>query len=294
MLDELLGRADLKERLAALEEERDRLAARLDAEEERRTEAVHARNEAEERVNRLEDRVTELTDRVERAERDGAELAFRGTEDLRGERLEAVLDRLDGVDAGPEGALTAMVADDPPERVREAFGDRTPLIERAAPCLVYTDDAGLVSAALDPPVAPAPFVTWAESFRVDRSWFLPRGRHALALVRSDVFALGTYEGRERVAFDGFESDVKGKHGKGGFSQRRFERRRDEQIDAHVDRCRKELADAPEPLYVVGETSLLGAVDDLAAATAPADATGDPETALAAAVADFWTVRLHLV
>ncbi|MFB6219521.1 MAG: Vms1/Ankzf1 family peptidyl-tRNA hydrolase [Halobacteriaceae archaeon] len=295
MLDQLLGRAALKERIAELEEERERLQARLDAESERRADAVTARDEAERRVNRMEDRVAELEDRVERAESGDTGPTPRGVESVRGDRLRTVLDRIESVEAGPEGALTAMVADgsDLPGAVRSAFGERAALVADAAPCLAVADDAGLVSAALSVPDPPDPFADWAEGFCVDRSWFLPTGRHAVALVRADLFALAEFEGSERQSIEGFTSDVKGDHSKGGFSQRRFERLRDEQIAEHVERCREAIeARAADRLYVLGDARLVSEFD--ADATAAVDATGDPEAALADAVRDFWTVRLTLV
>ncbi|MFB6105338.1 MAG: Vms1/Ankzf1 family peptidyl-tRNA hydrolase [Halobacteriaceae archaeon] len=299
MLDELLGRAALKERVAELEAERDSLRERLDAEERRRADAATARQEAERQVNRLEDRVAELEDRVERAEGDADGLSLRGTERLRGDRRDAVLARLRSVEAGPDGAFTAMVTDGAglPAAVADAFGDRAPLVRRTAPCLAVTDDAGLVGAALVPPVAPESFETWDDRFRVERSWFAPEGRYALAVVRADLFALGEYDGTERLSVTGFESDVQGAHSKGGFSQRRFERRRDEQVAAHVDRVREALAGrTADRLYLTGESVLLGELADEvdADATRPSDATGDPEAALADAYADFWTVRLALL
>ena len=314
MLDELLGRAELKERIADLEEDKHHLERQLEAEEERRAEAATARQAAEERVNRLEDRIAELEDRVERSETGEADLGFRGAdgrrpstretsssgvETLRGDRLAEVLARLDSVETAPEGALTAMVGEsgDLPEAVEDAFGDHASLVGRARPCLAVTDDAGLVSAALVPPLAPDPFVEWADGFQIDRSWFLPTQRFALALVRSDLFALGTYEGRERVGFEGFESDVKGDHSKGGFSQGRFERRRDAQIDEHLEKCEAAIDDAAaevERLVVVGEGTLLGEFEDRADATRPVDATGAPEEALDDAFREFWTTRLYRI
>ncbi|WP_135821375.1 Vms1/Ankzf1 family peptidyl-tRNA hydrolase [Halostella litorea] len=294
MLDELLGRAALKDRIDELEEEKRHLERRLEAESERRADAVSARQDAEQRVNRLEDRIAELEDRVERAgDGDAAAAEFRGVEELRGDRLAAVLDRLDSVDAGEEGAMTAMVGDEVPAAVREAFGDRAALVDRASPCLAVTDDAGLVSAALAPPVAPAAFAAWDDGFRVEREWFLPTGEFAFALVRSDLFALGEYDGRERTATTAFESDVKGSHSKGGFSQARFERRRDEQVAEHVERCEAALADRDaDRLILVGEHTVLDDVDAEAAATAAVDATGDPEDALDEAFYDFWTTTLY--
>jgi peptide subunit release factor 1 (eRF1) len=294
MLDELLGRAALKERIEELEEEKHHLERRVEAEEERRAEAATARQEAEERVNRLEDRIAELEDTVERHRSDDPDLDFRGSETLRGERLAGVLDRLGSFETGPEGALTAMVSEDAvPETVRNALGDHAPLVGRAAPCLVTTDDAGLVSAALVPPDPPAGFETWSDGFAFDREWFEPTGEFALAVVRSDVFALGEYSGRERTRFEGFESDVKGDHSKGGFSQARFERRRDAQIDDHLDDCRAAIeARDPERLYVVGQRTLLSEFRDEATRTKPVDATGKPEDALNDAFHDFWTARLY--
>ena len=302
MLDELLGRAELKDRIADLEDDKRHLERQLEAEQERRSETATARQEAEQRVNRLEDRIAELEDRVERTESDDPDLDFRGVETVRGDRLGELLGRLESVETDAEGALTAMVADGDrglPDEVEAAFGDHAALVGRARPCLAVTDDAGLVSAALVPPVAPDPFAEWDEEFRLDREWFQPTGQFALALVRSDVFAVGTYEGRQRVDFSGFESDVKSDHSKGGFSQGRFERRRDAQIDEHLDKCEAAIDEAlaessADRLFVVGQRTLLGEFEERADATSAVDATGTPAEALDDAFHEFWTTRLYRI
>jgi peptide subunit release factor 1 (eRF1) len=301
MLDELLGRAELKTRIEELEEEKRHLKRRAEAEEERRSEAAKKRQEAEAEVNRLEDRIEGLEERVERlSAEDDIEVGFR--------RREEILDRLQSFETGPEGALTAMVTDSVPEAVADVLGHRAALVRRAAPCLVCVDDAGLVAAALTPPTPPAPFATWGESFRLDPSWFVPIAPVWVALVRSDLFALGVYDGSEVTLVDDIESDVMGSHSKGGFSQARFERRRDQQVDDHLDRAREVLeaqlaaspadsAVAPGPdadVIVLGEETVLGRFTDLADRTAAVDATGDPDRALRDAVREFWTVRLSLL
>jgi peptide subunit release factor 1 (eRF1) len=300
MLDELLGRAELKERIAELEEEIGHLEARYEAESDRRAEAVRARQEAEERVNRLEDRIADLEGRLE-TETDDADRSFRGRERLAGARLREVLSRLRSVETGPEGALTAVVTDDLPAAVTDAVGDRAPLVRRAAPCLVYVDDAGLVAVALDPPCPPEPFVAWDAGFRIDDAWFLPRDGDALALVRSDLFVVGTYDADrdEWTVRETIESDVKNAHSKGGFSQGRFERRRDAQVDEHVERSLDALdaldADAhPDRLLVVGERTVLGAFEERADHLARVDASGDPDDAFDAAVSDVFTTQLSLL
>lgn len=300
MLDRLLGRAALKDRIAELEDEKRRLRERMEAESERRSEAARKRQQAEERVNRLEDRIAELEDRVERAsesdaEREGGAASFRVEERLRGGRLDEILGRLESFRTGSEGAMTAMLgAGDVPTEVREELGDRAPLAERASPCILLHDDAGLVSVALRPPVAPEPSVEWGTGFHIEREWFQPTGAYSLAVVRADLFALGTYEDGERVDFEGFESDVKGAHSKGGFSQGRFERRRDAQIEEHLESCEDALQGVEGPLYVVGEKTIIGEFEDLAAVTTPIDATGKPEAALGDAHHEFWTVPMRVL
>lgn len=302
MLDRILGRASLKERIEELEDEKRRLEEQLEGESDRRSEAARRRQEAEERVNHLEDRITELEDRVERSGgTEGGENStveqpeFRSEDRIRGDRLAEVLDRLESFETGAEGALTVMLADGSvPETVRETLGDRAPLAERASPCVLVHDDAGLVSASLRPPVAPEPFVEWSDGFEFEREWFEPIGTYSLALVRADLFALGTYEDGERVDYEGFESDVKGSHSKGGFSQGRFERRRDAQVEEHMEKCEAALADAPDPLYVVGEKTVLGEFSTQAAVTSAVDATGKPEAALADAHHEFWTVPYRVL
>lgn len=298
MLDRLLGRAHLKERIGELEAECESLQAQTESAKGSRAEAVSARQDAEREVNKLENRITELEDRLSRTESDKeGRLGFRHEETARGRRIEQIADRLGSVDAGREGALTAFVADNEevPEVVRETLGDRAPLVSRAAPCLVCADDAGLVATALSLPIEPEPFTDWDDEFRVDPEWVRPTGRLCFALVRSDRFALGMYEDSKRVEYEGFESDVMNEHSKGGFSQDRFERRRDAQIKEHLEKAAETIerhADDAGRVVLVGERSVLGEVESLADATATVDATGDPEEALAHAFSDFWSVRVH--
>ena len=290
MLDDILGRTELKEQIAELEAERDRLAAQLEAESERRADAVSEKQAAQERINRLEDRIADLEGKLQQ-ESESADIGFRRKETLRGKRRDAVLSRVESFEAEPEGVLTAYVDDDVPDELAEQLGDRTPLVRRAAPCLVCVDDAGVLATALRPPVAPEPFVEWAGRPTVERSWFAPTGRHALAVVRSDIFAVGVYEGDERVDIRTITSNVKSDHSKGGFSQSRFERIRDEQIRKHIQKASAALDDIDaERRYVVGDRRLIGEFD--ADATAAVDATGKPKPALEDAVREFWSVRLY--
>ncbi len=294
MLDDLLGRTELKNQIREIEAERDRLKAELDAETERRADAVSARQAAEEQINRLEDRIAGLEGQLD-TQPETTALSYRHEETLRGDRLGTVLTRLESYTGDDESILTAYITDTIPEAITDQFGDHTPLITRAAPCLIITDDAGLLAVALRPPLPPEPFLDWRETPHIDRAWFQPHGRYALSLIRADTFAHGIYEGPERVDFDGFQSDVKSDHSKGGFSQARFERRRDDQIADHLDRCRDVLTSTDvDHQYIVGDDRLIGEFDTIADATTAVDATGDPKQALHDAFDAFWRVPLYSV
>jgi peptide subunit release factor 1 (eRF1) len=295
MLDWLLGRAELKERIEELEAEVESLESQLGAEETRRAEAVEDRQAAQERANRLEDRIADLEGQLDSAREGERVVEFRDAVDLRGDRLAAVLARIESVRTGPEDALSAMVDGSTPEPIRELLGERAALVNRAEPCLAYVDDAGIVSVAIEPALPPATFTEWSDRFRLDREWFLPEGRFGLALVRSDLFAVGSYDGDERVDFEGFTSDLKGEHSKGGYSQSRFERRRDEQIEEHLANCRSVLAErGPDRLIVVGERTVITEFAGIADQVATVDATGDPEAALDDAFESCVTTTLYLL
>ncbi|AXR79428.1 Vms1/Ankzf1 family peptidyl-tRNA hydrolase [Natrarchaeobaculum sulfurireducens] len=306
-VDALLGRASLKDRIEELEEENERLQARYEAESDRRADATTARQEAERRINRLEDRIAQLEGELERRREDETGLEYRRRERIRGGELADIVDRLASVRTGAEGALTAVVDDAGVDALgvdlEGVLGERVALLEDAAPCVCCVDDAGLIAVALDPPVRPGLEPIWDDRFALEREWFLPTGRYVLALVRADLFAVGVYEGGDRVDYRGFESDVKGSHSKGGFSQARFERIRDDQIDDHLDRCadalEESLDDEPStPLYLAGQRGVLETLTDESglepAATAAVDATGNPKPALEDAHHAFWTTDLRVL
>jgi len=302
MIDELLGRSELKKRIEALEDDKHHLQRQLDAESERRADAVSDKQQAEQRINQLEDKITELEDKLDRrqtADESRTGRTPRGTDTVGGDRLAEILGRLRAVETEPEGALTAVIEDGelPLSRtVNSTAGDCGPLIRQAAPTIYYADDAGLVSVCLRPPLMPEAFTEWNSQFTVDDSWFRPTGTLVFGVVRADVFAVGVYDEGERIEHAGFETDVKSDHSKGGFSQGRFERIRNEQIDDHLDEARELLVETvddadPDNVILTGGKSVLPELKDLADHTATTDAGGKPLDALEHAFADFWSTRI---
>lgn len=303
MLDTLLGRASLKETIAELEEEleacrdtRGRLEAQLESAESSRKSAVRDHQQAQERVNTLEDRVEQLEDALERA-RAESDVSVRGRRTLGRTGMRRLLAVLDGISIDNEGAYTAMLDSDggPNDVLADRLGERAGLVERLRPCLCLVDSFGVVELAFEPPIAPDPFDRHDSRFHLEDGWFLPTEAYTFALVRSDLFAIGAISGGTIEYVDGFTSDVMGRHSKGGFSQARFERRREEQIDQHLERSRSRLrtyADDDDRLILTGAQAMLDRLDISAVARSPVDASGAPEEALAAAFDEFWQTTVH--
>lgn len=295
MLDELLGRAALREEIASCEEEIERLEAQLAAAEERRKEAVRDRQAADERINRLEDRIADLEGQVENSASGEWAPRFRGRTEVSRRRVGGLVERLRGLEFGAEDAYTAMVTETVPETVREEFGAHSALVDRAKPCLVLTDSFGICSVAVRPPRPPSAFESWDDGFQLDDAWFVPRGEFGFALIRSDVFRYAEYMDESQTFRESFDSDVRGQHSKGGFSQARFERRRDEQIDAHLEEAQSVLRERdPSELIVVGDPAVIDSFSEVADVVASVDATSNTEEPLEAAFESFWTTTLYQV
>jgi len=232
MIDDLLGRTELKERIEELEDQIDALEGKLDAAERKRKNAVTEKQESDRRVNELESKVEELRDRLERAESEEEEYDFRLARTVRDDDLAEVLDLLETARSGAEALTTIHVA--PDDSVPDEFGTETTAllrrVESKTGLVAFGDDTGVVRAALVPPVAvDETRVEHAAEFVFDRSLFELSGTYAVAVVRSDEYAGGVYVDGERAGFSSRSTEVKSKHSKGGYSQGRFERARDEEV-----------------------------------------------------------------
>lgn len=299
MLDSLLGRAKLKTQieeleseLAACEDELESLESKLDATDRRRKEAIREAQEAQEERNRLQDRVEQLEDELERV-RGTSDVTLRGRERMGRSGMRSILGLLESVEVGEEEAYTAMLTDGDSPAVREHFGERRALLAQAAPCLCLFDEYGMIEVAFEPPIPPEPFEEWDHRFVLESNWFVPAEAFTFAVLRNDLFALGRFDGSSLAFLDGFESEVMGRHSKGGFSQARFERRREEQIERHLDEAHERLlATDHSRLILAGSQEALDRFGITADTQMAVDASGPPRQALYEAFDEVWTTTIH--
>ncbi len=217
--------------------------------------AVSDRQEAEVLLNQERIRTRTLSHELEtiRAESQG-KLKFRGTETLSPQAIQVYLSKIKSFHTPAGSLLTAYLPPDTrlsgviSEKVLERVEEETlTLLDRLEPetgLVLFYDLHRMVCEAIAPPF-PITSPAWqlGDSFEVSLlEEVLSKDYRMLVLV---LHAGESFIGfaPDAQVFDTEElirSSVKEKHSKGGFSQRRFERLREEDIAHHMDKVLEAL------------------------------------------------------
>jgi peptide subunit release factor 1 (eRF1) len=245
----------LNSQIVKLELDLQSAKSQLEKKEVLARQAVSDRQEAEALLNQERIRTRTLSHELEtiRAESEG-KLKFRGIETLSPQAVQVYLSKLKSVHTPADGLLTAYL---PPgtrlsgvisEKVHERVEEETrTLLDRLEPetgLVLFYDLHRMVCEAIAPPF-PITSPAWqlGDSFEVSLlEESLSRDYRMLVLI---LHAGESFIGfaPDAQVFDTEEiirSSVKEKHSKGGFSQRRFERLREEDIAHHMDKVLEAL------------------------------------------------------
>lgn len=306
MLDDLLGRTALKERIAVLEEENAELQDKIDDETRRRKQAVTEKQDAEREINKLESKIAELEGRLEQHDADGSDRReFRVATQLRSPASDRVLSLLGSV-RGDDGFRTVLLPPGaaPPEDLSARLRAGLQRIDADTGRIAVAEPDGVVEACLVPPIRVDEIEDQTDDrFHIPSGLFAPPSRFVLAVVRSDAFAAGLYVDGDRDRHVVHSTDVKSDHGKGGFSQDRFERIRDEQIAQHLEASYGALDglydQTPDRIAVVGDRGMASDLADELDAGCPVqvgtvDARGSGVSLLEDGREAFWSSRLYVL
>lgn len=212
--------------------------------------AVSARQEAESRLNQELIRMQTLTHELETLRTETPlKLEFRGIETLSPSAMQAYFSKLCSFHALTEDLLTVYLppgtslSDVLPEKILDYADEETrTLLDRLDPetgLVLFQDIHRMISEAVVPPVP----ITSSAWYLKDRFQVRPLEEGLNSSYRMLVLILHAGESFVGFAPDAlaFETDelvrssVKEKHSKGGFSQRRFERLREEDIAHHLEK-----------------------------------------------------------
>ncbi|MFB6209058.1 MAG: Vms1/Ankzf1 family peptidyl-tRNA hydrolase [Candidatus Nanohaloarchaea archaeon] len=248
---------ELNAEIEELRQQKEKWEKKFEAEKQRRSKLSTEKQEAEEERNRLREKLQQTHSEEEKKDEDiDEEEEFRQLEFS--EFIDG-LNRLNSIESSDRDLVKVYCPGE--------IGDLSNLreLKNSVRKKQYSKIQGLESfiAFIDPVLGVfcfrlVPFfdekVEVGMEFHVeDLMEFLDLEKH-LCLVsagETEIFReeSGNYERVERI-----NSRVDREHSKGGFSQGRFERKRDEQIEKHLDKVKEELEDYRN-VYLLGEESL---------------------------------------
>lgn len=286
MFDKFLNKGSEEEKqrlldtIAALEKDNDNLRKRLSKKETRAREDPAKRQELEESLNRALTKIQVLEHELETCRSRNTDFEKPSFETFRLSRKEAVefTERLSSLRSGKQDLLTICCSG----------GDRTVLSEIPNPdfmefLIEENNDRGFVLfydksskifpcyAAVPPfPVKSSSFAVTGDSFDSRALTDISGDNHtaAFVLAHAGESFIGIADSDNLLFGELVRSSVKEKHSKGGWSQKRFERLRDEDIRHHAqktaeafDSIMKSHGSIVDYLVLMGDYQLADAITE---------------------------------
>ena len=254
---------ELKQKIDSLEttinkrdEKIGKLENMLEAEKDRRKKHTKAKQEAQERVNRLEDKIEGLTEGENESD---SHTDLIQDSDLSLKKFKDSLEKIDSIESSRDDLVTVyspgkLSSHSSIQEIKNSIPEEKlrPLMNSENLLIFYDPDLGLTGFKSQP-FYEEKFVI-SNEFEVDELQAFFSDRKAWVLVSRGDTEIFVEEDGIVDKVEGLKSRVNRKHGKGGFSQGRFERKRDEQIDQHLEEVKKSLKNR-DNIYLLGEKSL---------------------------------------
>lgn len=250
---------ELEERISKLEDEKKSWKKRFESEKGRRKELSREKQEAEEELNRLRDKLR--SSGSEEKESETQENQKNNFKPISFGKAYNILQKLDSLESNEKDLVTVYSPEDLDdlEDLRglknsisaEQFSELQDLESFVAFLDQDTGNTVLkMSAFFDSKFVLEEFFDIADLldfFKSEKYW---------VLVSAGETKIFREEAGEIEEVESVKSRVDREHSKGGFSQGRFERKRDEQIEGHVKQVKEVLEDFDEDrVFLLGEEKL---------------------------------------
>ncbi|WP_414837482.1 Vms1/Ankzf1 family peptidyl-tRNA hydrolase [Candidatus Nanosalina sp. VS9-1] len=251
----------LEEELEASKNEKEKFQERFEAEKERRSDLSRKKQEAEEKLNKLQQKLEnrpQKNDKQEEKREDrnrDIELGFE--EVMRG------LEKTSTVNSDEEDLLTVYSGKNSLDDLKalknsvsqEVFTE----IQKDGSSVVFTDEKFFRWKIRTRPFLES-FWSLGKNFRPGKILdFVEKEKYWVlaSMGETEIFreASGSFEKVDRV-----KTRVNRKQKKGGFSQGRFERKREEQISGHVKKVNEALKEISGEIFVLGDKRLCEDID----------------------------------
>lgn len=246
---------ELESRIKELEEENQSYRERFEAEKERRSKLSTEKQEAEEKLNRLEDKLEGLKKEDDTETEEEEKI---GSEEISFSKAYSFLKKIDTVRSDEEGLVTVYC----PEKF-SGFSEEKSLknsidrekfrvLQQRRSFVAFLDEdmgAWMLEAR--------PF--FQEKLEIGRRFDVSglvdfiESNKIWVLVSAGETKIFSEEQGEFEEVETLKSRIEKKHSKGGFSQGRFERKREEQIQQHLDDVKDVLEGLDGDLYLLGDS-----------------------------------------
>lgn len=244
---------ELEDQIEELEDEKQSWKERFEAEKDRRSELSRKKQEAEEKLNRLQERL-EDREPEEEVQEEAGELDFRSP-DFR--EAKGILQRLGSISSDQRELVTVYCPNELDDlsdlkSLKNSIDRDTYSMLKNRESFVAFIDSELGAFILEM----SPFfdekVEVAESFETEELLNFLETEKSWALVSAGETTVYREEDGDVEELDRITSRVDKEHSKGGFSQGRFERKREQQIEKHMDQAEELLRDYEE-VFVLGDS-----------------------------------------
>lgn len=252
---------ELEQRISELEDEKQSWKNRFESEKERRKKLSRQKQEAEEELNRLKDRLEGSDPGEKDDEGHSSSTENLEFESISFQKAKNILEKLDSMESSERDLLTVYspgsvdeledfrglknsISSSQFSRIKDLEGfvafldqDTGNTVLKMSP---FFDQKFVLEGFFD-------IADLLEFLRSEKYWVVVSAGETKVFREEN----GEYEEVERIT-----SRVDREHSKGGFSQGRFERKREEQVESHLDEVRKVLDELDgERLYILGDERL---------------------------------------
>ncbi|MFB6114906.1 MAG: Vms1/Ankzf1 family peptidyl-tRNA hydrolase [Candidatus Nanohalobium sp.] len=247
---------ELEAKIEELKEEKESYRERFKAEKERRSKLSTEKQEAEEKLNRLKDKLEGL----KQEENKEKEVETGKTEEISFKEAYSSLNKIDTIESSKEELVTVYC----PGKF-SGFSERKSLknsIEKGK--FEELQQRKSFAAFLDEELGAwmletRPFFSEkleiSSDFEVSGLLEFIQKEKIWVLVSAGETEIFREEEGEFEEVETLKSRIEKKHSKGGFSQGRFERKREEQIEQHLDEVKEFVEGLEGDVYLLGESRL---------------------------------------
>lgn len=248
---------ELENQVEKLKEEKESYKNRFEKSDEKRSELARKKQEAEKKINKLEDKLESVKseDNIKKTEN-------RRTWSLSElDEVENYISRLSTYSNDRESVVSFYKRSGFSETEKEYFDDLSSKELGRNESVICFFDSPLISVFLKSRKFFRHRFNVGEEFDFEPiKTFIETNKTWVVLRAGDSMIIEEENG-EIISVENIKDRINRQHSKGGFSQKRFERKREEQIEEHLDRVKSKLEDSSEEqIFLVGEEELCSKFD----------------------------------